>query len=165
MFCKFAFVEFRTSRQSIETRKRKKKEERKRERERKTEKEKFLSAWVSRSPLPHVVPYVLCLWRYPVKTLTWVTRCSGSAHRSGGSPEAFIVLQVYYGRPGIGRPRRRPIRLLPRMTTAFSVKTFRAVAHDATPWETFVSDWTYQAGKIGKSRSMRAIDMTIDTAI
>lgn len=51
------------------------------------------------------------LRRYPVKTSTWVTRCSGSAHRSGGSPEAFIVLQVYCDRPGSGRPHRRPIRL------------------------------------------------------
>lgn len=47
------------------------------------------------------------LRRYPVKTSTWVTRCSGSAHRSDGSPEAFIVLQVYCDCPGIGRPQRR----------------------------------------------------------
>lgn len=57
------------------------------------------------------VPVSPGLRRYPVKTSTWVTRCSGSAHRSGGSPEAFIVLQVYCDRPGSGRPHRRPIRL------------------------------------------------------
>ena len=51
------------------------------------------------------VPHVL--QRYPVKTSTWVTQCSGSAHRSDGSPEAFIVLQVYCDCPGIGRPQRR----------------------------------------------------------
>lgn len=52
-----------------------------------------------------------CLRRYPVKTSTWVTRCSGSVHRSGGSPEAFIVLQVYCDCPGFGRPHWRSIRL------------------------------------------------------
>jgi len=61
----------------------------------------------------HVVLRVPRLRRYPVKTWTWVTRCSGSAHRNDGSPEAFIVLQVYYDRAGIGRPHRlgRSIRL------------------------------------------------------
>lgn len=44
--------------------------------------------------VPHRVLFLLC-GLHPVKTSTWVTRCSGSAHRSGGSPEAFIVLQVY----------------------------------------------------------------------
>lgn len=46
--------------------------------------------------------------RYPVKTSTWVTRCSGSAHRSDGSPEAFIVLQVYCDCPGSAPPIRLP---------------------------------------------------------
>jgi len=76
----------------------------------------------------HVVPRVPRLRRYPVKTWTWVTRCSGSAHRNGGSPEAFIVLQVYYGRDRPAPPTRPVDSIASRTTTAFSVKTFRVAA-------------------------------------
>lgn len=122
-----------------------------RKREKERDKEKFLPARVP------------CLRRYPVKTLTWVTRCSGSTHRSGGSPEAFIVLQVYYDRPGISRPTADSIA--PRMTTAFSVKTFRAVAPGATLWGTLAPDCTCTC-TIGENRKMQMYGVcAIDTAL
>lgn len=51
------------------------------------------------------------------------------------------------------------------MTTAFSVKTSRAVALGTTPWGTFALGCTYQAGESREmQKSIRAIDTAIEIA-
>lgn len=129
------------------------------------ERETFLPTPVSRDSKSRVVPCVLCLRRYPVKTLTWVTRCSGSAHRSGGSPEAFIVLQVYYDRPGIGRPHRRPIRLPREWPPHFPSRLFARLPSAPPLGKQSPRIVLINRGKIGKFRSTRAIDTAVDTTI